>query len=133
VIGSRYVRGGAMPDPRRYWASYAFNFLIRALVRTGVHDNLSGYFVAPGEWLRSIQEETVFYGYGDYFIRLVALAKRNGAKIVEIPVVYGLRPTGTSKTDLIRTPMRYFAAALRLAVGWDRPRLRAPSPTALAH
>jgi len=124
VIGSRYVRGGGMPDRRRHWASYFFNLMVRVLVATGVHDNLSGYFVGRRIWLQSVDPETVFYGYGDYFMRLIVLARRGALRIVETPIVYGARPTGVSKTSFIRTPFRYLGAALRLTVGLERPRVR---------
>lgn len=132
VIGSRYVRGGGMPDPRRYWASYLFNLVVRALVATGVHDNLSGYFIARRAWLQSLAPETVFNGYGDYFMRLIFAAKRGALRIVETPVVYGLRPTGLSKTSFLHTPFRYLAAALRLGLGIDRPHVRVPVSTPVA-
>lgn len=127
VIGSRYVRGGGMPDRRRHLASYLFNLLMRVLILTPVHDNLSGYFVARRPWLQSIVPSTVFYGYGDYFIRLVSLARRSGLVIVETPVMYGLRPSGYSKTSFLRTPIRYLGAALQLALRSGRPEVRAPA------
>lgn len=126
VIGSRYVHGGGMLDRRRYWASYVFNLLIRVLVLTRVHDNLSGYFVGRRAWLRSVVPGTVFYGYGDYFIRLISLARRGSLRIVETPVVYGARPTGYSKTSFVRTPFRYLGAALRLVTRADRPAVTEP-------
>lgn len=132
VIGSRYVQGGGMLDRRRYWASYLFNLLIRLLVLTRVHDNLSGYFIGRRSWLRSVVPETVFYGYGDYFIRLISLARRGSLGIVETPVMYGARPTGYSKTSFLRTPVRYLSAALRLAIRSDRPAVEAPPRTTVA-
>lgn len=132
VVGSRFVPGGGMPDRRRHWASYIFNLLVRVLILTPVHDNLSGFFVARRPWLQGIVPETVFYGYGDYFMRLLSLARRSGLVILETPVMYGARPSGTSKTSFVRTPIRYLGAALQLALRSGRPEVRAPSRGASA-
>ena len=42
--------------------------------------------------------DSIFYGYGDYFIRLLLVAWRSNWKILEVPVFYILRRHGDSKT-----------------------------------
>lgn len=124
VIGSRFTMRGGMRSRGRYIGSYLFNFMLRIVLRTQVQDNLSGFFAAPAAFLRRIEPSSVFFGYGDYFIRLLILAWRDGASILEVPVFYGERPTGTSKTTFTRTLPSYIAAVMRLRFGIDRPRLR---------
>ncbi len=124
VTGSRFVMRGGMPNRIRYIASFSFNFLIRLLVRTQVQDNLSGFFAARRALLQQIDSPSVFFGYGDYFIRLLALAWRAGFTIAEVPVFYGRRPTGESKTTLTGTLPLYLRAIIRLRLGMDRPRLK---------
>lgn len=121
AVGSRFVAGGGMADRWRHVASFLFNLLLRALLGTRVRDNLSGFFAARRTLLKRIDSKTVFYGYGDYFIRLLFLAWRTGLKVRERPVFYARRPTGVSKTRLIRTPVRYLIAVVRLRLGFDRP------------
>jgi dolichol-phosphate mannosyltransferase len=99
VIGSRFVMGGGMEDVRRYLMSYAFNFGIRVALRTQIQDNLSGFFTARRETLDLFEFGTIFYGYGDYFIRLLLAAWRRRLRLLEVPVFYELRRHGESKTN----------------------------------
>lgn len=121
VTGSRFTMRGGMASRRRYIASYLFNVMLRLLLRTQVQDNLSGYFAARTALVRRIEQRTVFYGYGDYFMRLLILAWRAGWSILEVPVFYRGRPTGSSKTTLTRTLPLYLAAVVRIRLGIDRP------------
>ena len=66
VIGSRYVLGGGMlTSAFRYWASYAFNILIRVVLGLRIHDNLSGYLAFRRTLLDGLDAGRTFYGYGD--------------------------------------------------------------------
>lgn len=123
AIGSRFVMRGGMSSHGRYLLSHLFNVFIRLTVRTEVHDNLSGFFAARRTVLERIDGDSVFFGYGDYFMRMLALARRAGFTVIESPVFYGRRPTGESKTTLTGTLPLYVAAVLRLRLGLDRPRL----------
>jgi dolichol-phosphate mannosyltransferase len=116
VSGSRFVAGGGMYSRMRLAGSGAMNAVIRALVRTHVRDNLAGFFAARSSLLRSLPEERIFWGYGDYYFRLLWYARHAGAKIVEIPVVYRPREGGKSKTRFARTTLSYCWEALRFAV-----------------
>ena len=102
VIGSRYVLGGGMLTSRfRYWGSYAFNIVIRVVLGLRIHDNLSGYLAFRPTLLRGISPEAVFYGYGDYAIRLLHHVVREGGRVLEIPTVYRFRKGGESKTRFL--------------------------------
>ncbi len=115
VVGSRYISGGGMLTSRfRYWGSYAFNLLIRLVLCTPVHDHLSGFLAVRREVLERLQGEKIFYGYGDYCIRLLYHALHNGFRLIEIPVVYQPRQGGESKTDLWRLLVQYALSTLRL-------------------
>jgi dolichol-phosphate mannosyltransferase len=115
VIGSRYVLGGGMPySAFRYWASYAFNVLIRIVLGLRIHDNLSGYFVFRRTFLTGLDADRIFYGYGDYAIRLLHQAVRRGGRVLEIPTVYGLRKGGESKTRFFAYFWTYLVSVVRL-------------------
>ena len=115
VIGSRYVLGGGMLTSRfRYWASYAFNVLIRAVLALNIHDNLSGYLVFRKTLLAGIEPASVFYGYGDYAIRLLHHVVRHGGRVLEIPTVYRFRKGGESKTRFLAYLWTYLASVFRL-------------------
>jgi dolichol-phosphate mannosyltransferase len=115
VIGSRYVLGGGMLTSRfRYWASYAFNIVIRVVLGLRIHDNLSGFLALRPALLATIDPAAVFYGYGDYAIRLLHHVVRRGGRVLEIPTVYRFRKGGESKTRFFAYLWTYLASVIRL-------------------
>ena len=115
VIGSRYVLGGGMLTSRfRYWGSYAFNILIRIVLGLRIHDNLSGFLTFRPSLLRGLDADAVFYGYGDYAIRLLHHVVRHGGRVLEIPTVYRFRKGGESKTRFLAYLGTYLASVFRL-------------------
>jgi dolichol-phosphate mannosyltransferase len=71
IIGSRFVMAGGMEDKFRQFSSRIYNYAIRLLFGTPVHDNLSGFFSIYRDKLLSMDLDQIYYGYGDYFIRLL--------------------------------------------------------------
>jgi dolichol-phosphate mannosyltransferase len=118
VIGSRFVMRGGMEDAMRYRFSLLYNYFIRFLFQTQIQDNLSGFFAVRRERLFELEPkfDRIFYGYGDYFIRLLLAAWRSNWKILEVPVFYILRRHGDSKTGFWRIFRDYTSAVLRLRV-----------------
>jgi dolichol-phosphate mannosyltransferase len=115
VLGSRYVPGGGMKTSRLRWlGSYAFNLYLRWLLGLATRDNLSGFLVASRETLLSFDPAQVFFGYGDYAIRLLFAAQQRGLRIKELPVVYDHRLGGRSKTDLLGLLPQYTKSGLAL-------------------
>ena len=115
VVGSRYVLGGGMlTSAFRYWASYAFNILIRVVLGLRIHDNLSGYLVFRRTLLGRLDADRIFYGYGDYAVRLLHQVVHRGGRVLEIPTVYRFRKGGESKTRFFAYFWTYLASVLRL-------------------
>jgi dolichol-phosphate mannosyltransferase len=116
VIGSRFVMRGGMEDQMRYRMSFLYNVFIRLLFQTQIQDNLSGFFAVRSENLCQLEPkfDRIFYGYGDYFIRLLLMAWRNDWKILEVPVFYILRRHGESKTGFWDVFRDYTAAVIKL-------------------
>ena len=118
VIGSRFVMHGGMEDATRYWASFLYNVFIRVLFQTKIQDNLSGFFAIRRESFFELEPkfDKIFYGYGDYFIRLLLLAWRKDWKVIEVPVFYILRRHGESKTGFWSIFSEYTRAVLKLRI-----------------
>ena len=118
VIGSRFVMRGGMEDSMRYRMSLLYNVFIRAMFQTQIQDNLSGFFAVRRERLLTLAPlfDRIFYGYGDYFIRLLLAAWRGGWKILEVPVFYILRRHGDSKTGFWRIFRDYTGAVIDLRI-----------------
>ncbi len=120
AIGSRFRRGGGMEGARvRWFFSWAFNLWLRLVLGVRTTDNLSGFMVIRREVLEQLGGEELFVGYGDYAIRLLKRAQAAGLKIKEIPVVYGPRMGGESKTRFVHHLIQYTRTALELRrKGW---------------
>jgi dolichol-phosphate mannosyltransferase len=114
VSGSRFAPGGGMYSRSRQVGSFVMNLFARLVLQTQIQDNLSGYFAIRRDVLASLPADRIFWGYGDYYFRLLFYAQRQRTTVLEIPVVYRSREGGGSKTPLLRTTLRYSAEILRL-------------------
>jgi dolichol-phosphate mannosyltransferase len=115
VIGSRYISGGGMKTSRlRYLGSWVFNIFIRLVLGSPVKDNLSGFIVIKKKLLAQLKNRSIFYGYGDYCIRLIHFARKAGFVIREVPVIYEFRLGGESKTDFVKYVVSYVKTTLVL-------------------
>jgi dolichol-phosphate mannosyltransferase len=116
VSGSRFCAGGRMQDTRHYLASLAYNWLMRIILRTQVQDNLGGYFTIDANKLRLLPLDRIFFGYGDYFFRLLHYAQKRGFSVVEIPARYEVRHAGISKSNFLKMLITYTGAMVRLRI-----------------
>ena len=99
VIGSRYVRGGTIPN----WAlsrrllSRGGNQYASVMLGLGVKDSTAGYRVYSKAALEKIDYTTVSAdGYG-FQIEMTYRARQGGASIVEVPISFVDRELGDSK------------------------------------
>lgn len=113
VVGSRFFRGGGMRGVVRYVVSWLFN---RWAHRLGfpVSDSTSGFYAIKTVALRQLGIGGIYHGYGEYHLRLVWCAKQYGIRIAEIPVIYGTRTYGQSKSRLPIMLITYTRTALQL-------------------
>jgi len=122
VSASRFCPGGNMQDTKHYLASLLFNWFVRGVIRTQVQDNLGGYFTMSRRNLDLLPWDRIFFGYGDYFFRLLHHAQQRGLSIVEVPARYRVRRRGDSKSNFGKLLVDYTAAVIQLRVrGHRRP------------
>lgn len=119
VIGSRYISGGGMhvteANKFQFFLSKYGNFFVnRLLLNLPVHESLSGFVVFKHSILKNLNLSAIFQGYGDYCIRLLFKANQQGFTITEIPVIYGKRQWGESKTNLVKIFFDYLITSLKL-------------------
>lgn len=120
VSGSRFAPGGNMPDRSRYLASLLYNVAIRVILRTQVQDNLCGFFVIRRELVLALPLDAIFFGFGDYFYRLIHFAQSRRYSIIEVPIILGARRAGTAKNRITRTFVQYTIALIRFRAGLRR-------------
>ena len=112
VSGSRFCPGGLMQNTNHYLCSLIFNWLVRVILRTQIQDNTGGFFIISREKVFSLPVDSIFFGYGDYFFRLLHYAQKQGMTIVEIPAKYITRTEGQSKSNFLRMFFGYTKAML---------------------
>lgn len=116
ISGSRFTMGGGMEPTYRYIGSFFYNMFIRIILRTQIQDNLSGFFSMRKDKLLSLNFDKIFYGYGDYFTRLLYISEKQNYKILEVPVYYRIRKSGQSKTNLGKVFLKYTIALMKFRI-----------------
>jgi dolichol-phosphate mannosyltransferase len=114
VSGSRFCAGGRMRDSAHYFFSMGYNWVLRLLIHTQVQDNLGGYFAARREMILSLPLDEIFFGYGEYYFRLLHFVQKTGHTVVELPASYLLRGQGKSKSNWPRMLLTYTIGAIKL-------------------
>lgn len=114
VVASRFIKEGGMEDKVRSVFTYTFNLFLKYILGFPTMDNMSGFYIVKKEILLKLPIEQIYLGYGEYHLRLVYLAKKQGLKIKEIPVFYPKRKYGKSKSNLLKMFFRYLFIAFKL-------------------
>ena len=109
VIASRFVY---FPVEKHYSlfriiTSWMYNLFIRIILRSGVTENLFGFFSIRKEVVYKLDFDKIFFGFGDYFIRLLFYLQKDNRSILQIPAIFGQRNAGTGNKNLMRRIFRY--------------------------
>jgi dolichol-phosphate mannosyltransferase len=119
VIGSRYVRGGAIvnwPGRRRLLSRFA-NLYSRTIIRVDVRDCTSGYRCWRRAALGALPLDDIRSEGYSFLIETLYMAIRRGARIAEVPITFVERRQGESKltgaiiVESVMTPWRLIARA----------------------
>jgi dolichol-phosphate mannosyltransferase len=125
VIGSRYVRGGAVRDwgIGRRLISRLGSIFARTVLSVRPHDLTGGFKAWRAETLAAIPFTGVHAGGYVFQIEMTYRASRGGARIVEVPITFKDRRVGRSKMS-----RRIIVEALLVVVRlrWDELRGRRP-------
>ena len=111
---SRYCGDGSMQNKFHFLGSYYYNILLKIILSLKTTDNTGGYFAIKKDFLNSLEHNKIFYGYGEYFFRLLYFAQKKNPKVKEIPTFYNLRTYGKSKTIFSLMLFKYFYVAIKL-------------------
>ncbi len=115
VSGSRFLVGGRMIPAWRGVASRLFNAFVCGMTGSRMTDNLFGFFGLRREALERCSFEDIFFGFGDYGIRLLFALQKNKANIFEFPAICGKRLAGLGNRRFLRTFFLYLKATWALA------------------
>jgi len=111
--GSRFKKGGYGNSFFRHYSSLIYSFIIRKILNLNTKDTLSGFFMVKKENLKFINKKNIFYGYGEYYIRLLFQINKH-FKIYELPVIYTKRKFGSSKSNFIKMAFNYLFQTLKI-------------------
>lgn len=115
VSGSRFVYGGSMDSRSRHLLSWFFNIYVRIMTGGQVTDSLYGFLAIKKETIQKINYNDVFWGYGDYCIRLLYYLQKNNTSILQYPTVNGKRIAGEGNSRFFKVFRQYFVAVLKLS------------------
>lgn len=115
VSGSRFVYGGGMEPRSRNLLSWLFNIFTRIATGGSITDSLYGFCAIHREKLRQLPFDQIFWGYGDYYIRMMYFAQKQGFSVLQFPAVNGRRQAGEANSRFVRVFFQYFREVLKLA------------------
>lgn len=101
VIGSRYVKGGAIPQKwgiDRKFLSIFGSFLTQIVwLNFSIHDMTSGFKLTKASFLKKIDLDHLLSYKFAYKLQILHDIVKLGAKVKEVPIVFLEREKGTSK------------------------------------
>ncbi len=99
VIGSRYIPGGAVVGwpRRRTWLSRWGNRYASIVLGLAINDATAGFRVYRARTIAGIDLDGVQAGGYGFQIEMTYRGIRNGASVVEVPIVFRDRVAGASK------------------------------------
>ena len=129
VIGSRYVKGGGVPDwgILRRLVSRGGSIFARTVLGLNAHDLTGGFKAWRGPTLAAMPWESLHSGGYVFQIEMTFRAARAGARVVEVPIVFVDRRLGASKMS---RSIILEALLVVIRLRWDELRGRgSPEPS----
>ncbi len=114
VSGSRFIKGGSMYNLFHYTCSLIFSFFLKILLKSQLKDNLGGYYCVKSKVFKKLKFKKIFYGYGEYYFRLLFFLNKNKVSMIEIPARYYKRNAGESKSSFLFLLFKYSLEAIAL-------------------
>jgi dolichol-phosphate mannosyltransferase len=135
VIGSRYVPGGRIENwkLRRRVLSRGGNLYATVLLGIGVKDATTGYRVYRASTLRALDFSLIQADGFGFLIQLAYRVRQLGLRIVEVPITFTDRVSGTSKMSgaiFYEALWDVFVMAVRERLLRRPPAPRRPDPAA---
>jgi len=116
ISGSRFKNVNLKNLKTRFIFSFFYFLILSKFLGFKNTDSLSGFFIIKKNILQKMNLRKIFYGYGDYFFRLIYYINKKSNKLDEIQIKYGNRIYGSSKTNFLRIFLKYTKEAIKLKV-----------------
>jgi dolichol-phosphate mannosyltransferase len=115
VSGSRFLYGGKMDTRLRHTLSWIFNVFVRLMTGGLITDSLYGFLAIKRSVIERCKYDDIFWGYGDYCIRLLYYLQKKDVNILQFPAVNGRRRGGEGNRRFFQVFWQYFREVLKLA------------------
>ena len=116
VFASRFLFGGKMDKRSRHILSWIFNVFVRIMTGGKITDNLYGFFSIKRKNIFNLNFDKIFWGYGDYCIRLLFYLQKQNISILQFPAINGERLNGSGNSKFIGVFWKYFKAVIKLSL-----------------
>lgn len=101
VIGSRYIKGGAIPKEwglhRKIISRFGGLFAQLVLWTRNIHDMTSGFKLTKTSYLKKVDLNNLYSQYYAYKLHILYEIIKLKAKIAEVPIIFYERKEGSSK------------------------------------
>ncbi len=81
-----------------------------------ITDSLYGYFAIKRKELDAVNFDDVYYGYGDYCIRLFFYLQKRNVSVLQFPAINGKRLSGKGNSSFFKVFKLYFKAVIKLTL-----------------
>ncbi len=116
ISGSRFKNVNLKNLKTRFIFSFFYCLILSKFLGFKSTDSLSGFFIIKKNILQKMNLRKIFYGYGDYFFRLIYYINKKSYKLDEIQIKYGNRIHGFSKTSFLGIFLKYTKEAIKLKI-----------------
>ena len=116
ICCSRFMNNGKKESNFRFNASKYYNFILKPFLSSNINDQLSGFFMIKKDCLKLLEFNKIFYGYGDFYFRLIYFINKFNKKIFEFPIIYEERKFGISKTKFLDIFLKYTYEAIKFRI-----------------
>lgn len=116
VFGSRFLYGSWMSSFIHHKLSWSFNIFVRALLGGSITDNLYGYYAIRRTVIERCRYDDIFWGFGDYAIRLLYYLEIERASLLQIPMIVGERRAGVGNRAWVKTLIQYLVTTFGLVL-----------------
>ena len=116
VCCSRFMDKKPKSFSFRFYCSKIYCLILKPFLGIQTNDGLSGFFLLNKNKIKNVDFNKIFYGYGDYYFRLLYFANLKNFSIVEIPARYSTRTRGKSKSKFFQMAYKYFIEMIKLKI-----------------
>lgn len=98
----------------RFYLSNIYCYFLKLFLGLQTNDGLSGFFLLEKKFIENKYFDKIFYGYGDFYFRLLFCLRKKKIKYLNMGFEWQNRKIGKSKTKFIKIFIKYSFEAVKL-------------------